>query len=552
MTAEMPAAPRAGRALFWLVLIVAAYFIPRGNLANPDSHLALTYALVERHTVRIDAYARHLLDKAVYCGPSTDVRRCTHLYTDKAPGMSLLAAAAYAPLRLVITPPAPTADRFLLRLLITLLAVSLPCAIFIATYWRFLTRFVEGGAAMLTTLGYALGSMALPFSMLLFSHAVSAALLFWAFMLLHRASDCGPGLTLRCHGRDARLRSGDSIDRGGPRAAIGPWLVVVAGALAGYAIGCEYPTALIAALLGIYALAGSGSGVHRLGVAARYGVGLAIGLLPAAVYNTVAFGTPYALGYGHLTDPYYAHGMAHGIFGIGWPSWQSAWGASFSPYRGLFVLSPWLLLAAPGLVRMKRAGLGAEALICLSISLVYFLFEIGYAFWDGGASVGPRHFLPALPFLAFPTAFAFERHALRRLGVMLVAISGTIMLLVVATNPLFGDPRYVPHIQNPLVDQTLRDLADGRFQNNWGMLFHLPGLTSLIPLMVVLVLLGWRLCRGSDWTGAASRLDPQADKQRLDLALHLRPVLEYPNHPVELLEEGDDDLRGKVDVERGR
>lgn len=459
---------RAGPALFWLSLLIAAYFIPRGMLANPDSHLALTYAIVEEHTVRIDAYAGRLIDKAVYCGPHTAVRRCAHVYTDKAPGLSLLAAAIYLPLHLLITPPAPTADRFLLRLLLTLLTVSVPCALFAAAFWRFAASFVDAGAALLCVLGYALGSIALPYSMLLFSHALSAALLFSAFMLLYAAK----------------------------RQIVWTGAPLVAGILAGYAIGCEYPVALIAALLGIYALVSGGEARRGAGLLARYCLGLAIGLAPAALYNTVAFGAPWALGYGHLTDPYYARGMAHGILGVGLPTWQALWGASFSPYRGLFVLSPWLLLAAPGLACMRRAGLGPEAALCLAICAVYCLFEGGYAFWDGGASTGPRHFLPALPFLVFPIAFAFEHRALRRLGAALVAVSAAILLLVVSTNPLFADPRYVAHVGNPLIDQTLRDLRDGRLQNNWGMVLRLPGLASLIPLGLAILPLVRRLPRG--------------------------------------------------------
>src|SRR5579872_3450590 len=99
-----------------------------------------------------------------------------------------------------------------------------------ATLWRFYRRFAERGSALLLTIGYAFGTMALPFSILLFSHAISAALLFWAFMLLYRP----------------RGEPGDPSPGWAP--------VVLAGILAGYAIGCEYPTAIIGFLLGLYVL----------------------------------------------------------------------------------------------------------------------------------------------------------------------------------------------------------------------------------------------------------------------------------------------------------
>ena len=484
---RMPQTARSGRrlagsALFWLLLLLAAYFIPRGLLANPDSHLALSYALVERHTVRIDAYVRlnpthqDLLDKAIYCGSHTDVRTCTHFYSDKAPGISILTALAYAPLRPVL-PKAMLPEGksvFLLRTLLTLVVISLPCAAFAVTYWQFLSRFVAPGTAMVVTIGYAIGSMALPFSTLLFSHALTAALLFWAFILLFTAR----------HGTSA------------PYTASSPTMLpvrpLVAGILAGYAIGCEYPTAIIAVLIGLYALVG-----NRLQVALLYSLGGCLGLLPTLIYNMAAFGSPTAQGYAHLAgDSQYARGMAHGLLGVGLPTWSAIWGTTFSPYRGIFWLSPWLLLAAPGLWLMSRTEWRVEAWFCGAISLVYFLFQAGYIFWDGGASVGPRHFLPALPFVVFPVAFALSKPSVKRLAIVLIAVSSLVLLLVLATNPLFGDPKYVAHVRNPLVDQTLHDLAIGRLQNNWGKLFQLPGITSLLPLVIGIALLGRRMRRG--------------------------------------------------------
>ncbi|HWE63529.1 MAG TPA: hypothetical protein VHB98_17590 [Chloroflexota bacterium] len=502
----------AGKPLFWMLLLLAAYFIPRGEYSNPDSHLALSYALVEQHTVRIDRYLEMsgtrdtLIDKAVYCGPQTSTATCHRYFTDKAPGISLVVAAVYGAIRPLLPrslmPTRPGSDRFILRLLLTLLAMTLPCAAFVVSYRRFLADLAGEVPALIVAVGYGFGSMALPFSTLLFSHALSAALLFWAFMLIFQAL---PRPRERCHGAPAGWEDdawlADSQGMGIPARAMRAaqrsslrvpvaWQPLAAGLLAGYAIGCEYPTAIIAGLLGLYALSGDGTVVERAAVAARYGIGLLIGVAPLLIYNLVAFGNPLALGYVHLTDPQYAAGMAHGILGVGLPTWSAVWGTTFSPYRGIFILSPWLLLAAPGLLAMGRAGWRREAWLCGAISVSYFLFQSGYAFWDGGASVGPRHFLPALPFLALPVAFAVRRAAWRRLAIGLVSFSVVTLLLVLVTNPT-----YVPPAPVPFVDQTLHDLASGRLQNNWGMLFRLPGFASLVPLAIALFLLGRGMMR---------------------------------------------------------
>jgi hypothetical protein len=477
----------AGRLLFWILLLLAAYFVPRGEYSNSDSHLALSYALVEQHTVRIDRYLEMsgtrepLIDKAVYCGPHTDPATCRHYYTDKAPGVSLVVAAVYAMIRPVLPaglmPTAPGSDRFVLRFLLTLLAISIPCAAFLVLYWRFLRDLVGETAALIVAVAYGFGSMALPFSTLLFSHALSAALLFGAFMLLFGALP-----------RARAQREGTQ------------WRIALSGALAGYAICCEYPAAIIVCLLGLYVLAADGSPFTRAGRAARYAIGVLIGLIPLVVYNLVAFGNPLALGYAHLTNPQYAAGMARGILGVGLPMWSAIWGTTFSPYRGLFILSPWLLLAFPGFFAMARAGLRREAWLCAAISVCYFLFQSGYAFWDGGASVGPRHFLPALPFFALPVAFALRRPALRQIVLGLVALSVTMFLFILVTNPTYINSQSVPFITI-----TLRDLAAGTLQNNWGMLFHLPGYASLLPLAVGLFLLGRRAWRQLPREQAADR-----------------------------------------------
>ena len=483
-----PPVPRRTRSaatpLFWLVLLVAAYFIPRGQYPNPDSHLALGYAMVERHTLRIDNYLQLsgsrqlLLDKAVYCGAHTDVRTCRHYYSDKAPGVGLLIAGVYQAVHPVISSGmAPTksgSDRFLLRLLLTLLVISLPVAAFTVAYWRFLARYAGPTRAMLVTVGYAFGSIALPYSMLLFSHALSAALLFGAFMLVAPR----PSVLEAARGTRAPARA------------------LLAGALAGYAIGCEYPAAIIVALIGLYLLFGHGGSGIRLRSTSRYACGVLIGTIPLLLYNLAAFGTPLAQGYAYLNNPLYARGMAHGIMGVGAPMWEAALGTTFSPYRGIFLLSPWLLLAFPGLAGMAKAGWRREAWLCGSVSVAYFLFQAGYAFWDGGASVGPRHFLPALPFLAFPVVFALGDRRLLRLAQVLIAVSVAEMLLIVSVRPWFGTSPI------PFVDETLHFAASGQWQNNWGQLFRLPGPASLLPLLAIAFILARRI-RGRLRSGRA-------------------------------------------------
>ena len=64
-----------------LSVLSYGYLVYRGPHHNPDSRLALTYSLVERHALDIDPYANTTLDRAFISG---------HYYTDKAPYKSAL------------------------------------------------------------------------------------------------------------------------------------------------------------------------------------------------------------------------------------------------------------------------------------------------------------------------------------------------------------------------------------------------------------------------------------------------------------------------------
>ena len=75
------------RRLSWILgfgLIVSyAYFYQAGGW-NQNSRFAMVRAIIERHTLQIDAYQLHTQDRAFWEG---------HYYSDKAPGAALLALA---------------------------------------------------------------------------------------------------------------------------------------------------------------------------------------------------------------------------------------------------------------------------------------------------------------------------------------------------------------------------------------------------------------------------------------------------------------------------
>ncbi|HEU5200938.1 MAG TPA: hypothetical protein VFU32_14970 [Ktedonobacterales bacterium] len=487
-----------------LLFFAYCYFIPRGALWNADTRTFLAASIVDRGQFNIDPYQQYTGDKSSYQG---------HYYSDKAPGSSLLAVPAYLLiketlyqgktdyLQLLSTSDAKRTD-FLARYLITLLLVGLPSALLGGLLYHFLAYLNLGPRGRLAlSLGYGLGTIAFAFSTVFFGHQIAALLLFGAFYLLF------------------------CLKRG----SISSWHYVSAGVLAGFAIITEYPTALIVGCLALYLLSSTRKQWRPL---ALFVAGILPSLALAGIYNTLCFGSPFNQGYANLAGPeVFRVGQSQGLLGITFPHLDALWQTTFGPYRGMFLLSPFLLLAIPGFLLLFRQRVWkSEAILWLSIVLVYFLFAISYYAWDGGYSLGPRHFLPALPFLVLPVALVLKKQGwIKIVSVALIALSIVIVTLATAVFPL-NDPRFdapltqrvlpmlvgiQPDAAHPGVAwSTLWSafwsnplLTSAQLDNNWGELFRLPGIWQLLPLGVVVAIVLLRFWRSTRPGAAAAQTD---------------------------------------------
>ena len=495
--ASRPSAPSPERLIAVVVILVAAYFVPRGVSWNADTHIFLTASMVDRGSITLDPFAHFTGDIAFAHG---------HYYADKAPGLSLLMIPVYALLKytllgghtyasLFALPPAAR-DDFLVRYLLTLVYAGIPTGILCVLLYRFLGRFeISNFWRALVALTYGLGTFARAFAGELFSHQLSALLVFGAFLLLYR------------------IQRGEVTQRA----------QILVGLLLGTAIITEYPTALIVLAIMLYALAGHHAWRKTL---ARIAAGALPPLVIGALYNTLAFGGPLSLGYAHLDGPQsFRLGQAQGFFGITAPHLDALWQTTFGPYRGIFLLSPVLLLAIPGFVLLwRKPKWRRETLLWLAIVVIYGLFSVSYYAWNGGYSMGPRQFLPALPFLMVPVgAFIAHRQSRRWRALVLILAACSIIVVELAAAV---DPLVAPSYRSPLTQWVLPRLAGltpdpsspslvpvalwhallthaplfvtARLDNNWGMLFGLPGLLQLVPLLVLVamfVLQYWQAVR---------------------------------------------------------
>ena len=460
--------------VFLLFLISYAYFLPRWADWNENSHFALVQSAVEEHRFSIDDYYHSTGDYAIYGG---------HQYTDKAPGLSFLAVPFFAGFRAVETRlPASIWTRlagsnsaFVQTLrangsgllvdkiqyaaglyVVTFFAVSLPSALLWLLVYSFLGDVgVPEKTRLAATLLAGLGTLALPYANVFYNHMTAAFLVFAAFYLLFRIKH--------------RRLSVDYL-----------WGV---GAILGLAVLTDFPSIVPTGILLLYAA----SFLPRRVLLARI-IG---GALPFAIglgyYNLVCFGSPFTSSYRYLA--LFPDQRNYGFLGFSWPTWTAFWGITFSPFRGLFFSSPFLLAALPGAwLAWRDRRWRAEILVASAVIVAYLGLISCYYDWKGGFAVAaPRNLITTLPFLAILAAWGIDaawRSASWRIPFLLGAIWSVLATFVVTSGGQDFAPITIP---DPLFQFFLPRFLTGDVNRNLGMILHLPRWYSLLPLVVLIV-----------------------------------------------------------------
>jgi hypothetical protein len=395
------------RVAVWLagvMLLCLVYFFPH-NDADQNAHTDLAVALVEHGTVSVDPYAANTIDSSYYHH---------HYYVLKAPGLSLLDVPVYLLYKASLSTrsglPANPANDPQLWYLESIGVVALPTVLFLLFFFWFLGYFSSSLIhRALLTLALGLGTDFFPYGQNLYSHVPVAIMLFVAFALVYIMTNEG---TVR----------GPWTQRLVDRPNVGALLVGVA---LGGVVLTEFDAALLACVVGLYAL---------LRLPRRVIPYVLLGGVPPLLilmaFNYAAYGNPVKVSYTSGTSQWNAV-FAQGLDGFVWPPTRDAlWSLSFGSFRGLFFLSPFLLLAIPGFLLWRRRG-GREWLVCLVGPVLYFLVISMYVVWDGGWAVGPRLLIPTLPLLTLPIIFTLEAIESWRVSRQAVGlIYGLVYLLV--------------------------------------------------------------------------------------------------------------------------
>ncbi|WP_287585465.1 glycosyltransferase family 39 protein [Candidatus Borrarchaeum sp.] len=414
--------------LFIVVLGIYLYFISGFHSANEWSRHSLIQAIVEEQTFVIDGYVKDWRDVSYYNG---------HYYSDKPPGLSFVGVPIYFTAKFLI-------EWWRIRyLLISLIAIVSALSVILVYE---ISGFLGGNktSKLLTALTYAFGTITWVYSKTFFAHGFSA------FLIL---------LSIYC----ARLFIQENKKT----------FIFLSGVAMGYSFLVEYPNLLLLVPFLFYFIF-----YNTKKEIIYFSVPVALFLMILGIYHYVCFESPFI-------TPYISHtseGNMQGISTFSNPVHIGLYGLLFSPYRGLFYLSPILLLSPFGFFSLYKKY-KPETVLFLSSFIIINLFYSVFIHWHGGACYGPRYLLNVIPVFTLPLFQVIEKYKDQRRFFVLFFILMGYSIFANAMGVL-ADYHVDQGIENPLLHNLMYLLNGGGIDSR---LFFISPLTILFPIVLILI-----------------------------------------------------------------
>jgi hypothetical protein len=361
-------------ATFFIIYTLFAHYINW----NENSRLDLTMAIVDEHRFEIDAHFNNTGDRAYYNG---------HYYSDKEPGMSLLAVPVYFFYKQFYGPPVvhhnpynrDVSNSYLnLMLAVIIFTSALFGAISVVLVYKALRFFAAKEThRIIITVTYGLGTLVLIYSRLFMNHVVAMFFAFLSFYLVFLMKKKKQNLAF------------------------------VSGLAGGFAVVTQLSTAAIVLGNAVLLLTFKKKKVFH------FALGCLVGALPLLMYNYSIFHNPIEFTYFHMDESIWGFVSFKGQF-----QYRTVDALNimlrllFDPYRGLFFYSPILIFSFAGLWFMFKKY-RTESLLIGAYFLVILIYNSQLHVWEGGSCFGPRHFVLLTPFLMLPLSYSFANLRLK-------------------------------------------------------------------------------------------------------------------------------------------
>jgi hypothetical protein len=376
--------------IFLFVGLALLYYVTVSGItsSNDGSHYALLRTMVENRAFTLSPFDPFAEGNDIAVTPDG------RLFSDRPPGTALAAIPFYLSGPVLIEPLAPLPSRHDAdnpRLPYVLMLPVLAGSAAAVVLYRLQRRLgIHPAAALTTVLFFALGTIHWKYSTVLFSHALSGFLVIFSVYLTLLLAD--------------RSLSG----RG--------WYLLL-GLATGSAVVVEYSNLLLAGVLAVYWVLKLTGGGWRPMLAGAFWwlLGSLVPLSFLAFYNTVNFGHPLTLSYTYAINYPWAGSFATtfsfpllaGLRAMLWWGEGGGWcGGPPCVNQGLFLLSPVLLLALPGLVLYARRR-PAWFLLTTGLFIAYLLLFSTHHTFHGFTADG-RYLMPFLGLLVPPLGLALD------------------------------------------------------------------------------------------------------------------------------------------------
>ncbi|MBN2392775.1 MAG: glycosyltransferase family 39 protein [Anaerolineae bacterium] len=427
---------------------------------NETSHFVLVQALVEGHTFVLDTFLPPVpLDLSAYAG---------HFYSNKPPGFALLMTPGYIVFRYVLLPlwsSRPIPD------FLPIFPAALGGIAVALTYLLAVDLGLNRKSAAIGALVAGLATIQVVYAISFMYNVASITFLLLALWASFRY-------------REKRQ-----------------WpFLSLAAFCSGYSVLINFSMGVILLPLAFYLFRVLLQDRQRSYFYRNLVFFLASGLVPLVFlgfYNFRCFGSPFVTAYSHYQAPDFVQFQDPVEAYTGGNLFAGLWGFLFSASKGLFVYTPILGLALPGLyLSLRERRVRPEWLTVVTTIAVNIMLFAQYRYWYGGHFVGPRHILPILPLVALLMArFLDYLPGWLRAGVSVFALPSVVVHLMLGF--LQHDVRalylswqqdqhdYLGHLYTdilPLFTTTSVDV--------WGNgLFRV----AKLALFVIALLLAWRL-----------------------------------------------------------